>query len=308
MDPDISGSDNQIVLSGSSGMIGTALRRAFAARQIPTLQLVRSAPAEVGQIQWDPKSSPALANSAPLEGSQAAIHLSGTNVGAHRWTAAYRHELAASRVDSTRALATALAGLRKPPTSLLVASAIGIYGHRGDEILSEASAPGSGFLADVCQRWEAAAQPAVQAGIRVAHLRFGVVLGPGHGALEQMLPPFRIGLGAKLGSGRQWMSWISLSDVVSGILYVLDTASLAGPINFTSPNPVTNAEFTRALGKQLHRPAFLTVPAFALGLMVGQMADEALLASARVRPDKLLSAGFEFSQPTVEQALAAALT
>ncbi len=307
MNTGLSSHTRQIVLSGASGMIGTALRQELAGRQIPTLQLVRNTPVGVGQLQWDPESDRAIPHPVALEGSEAAIHLSGTSVAAHRWTASYRRELAASRVNSTRALATSLASLQRPPGSLLIASAIGIYGDRCDEILSEASAPGSGFLADICQQWEAAAQPAVQAGIRVVHLRFGVVLGPGHGALEQMLPPFRIGLGAKLGNGRQWMSWIGLSDAVSGILHVLDTASLAGPVNLTSPIPVTNEEFTRALGKQLGRPAFLTVPAFALRLMVGQMADEALLASARVFPDKLISAGFEFSRPTIEQALAASV-
>ena len=244
---------------------------------------------------------------APLEGSLAAIHLSGASVAGHRWTEAYKRELIASRVDSTRALAMSLAKLRNPPSTLLVASATGFYGNRGDELLTEDSAPGEGFLANVCRQWEAAAQPAVDAGIRVIHLRFGVVLGPGPGALEKMLPIFRLGLGGKLGSGRQWISWISLADVIAAILFALDTPSLAGPINLTSPQPVTNAEFTQALGQQLRRPAILPVPAFAIRLAFGQMADEALLASARVIPARLQSARFQFAHPTIDKAFAAAL-
>lgn len=296
-----------VILSGASGMLGTALQSALAGRVSPILRLVRSAPISDGQLQWNPAQSPAIAHPAPLEGSAAAIHLSGASVAGHRWTAAYRHELEASRVDSTHALALALAGLHRPPQTLLVASATGIYGSRGEELLTEDSALGNGFLANLCCRWEAAAQPAVDAGIRVVHLRFGVVLGPGHGALEKMLPPFRLGLGGKLGNGRQWMSWVSLADAVAGILFALETPSLSGPVNLSSPNPVTNADFTRALARQLGRPAFFAVPAFALRLAFGEMANEALLASARVVPARLQSAGFQFAQPSIDEALAAAL-
>jgi uncharacterized protein (TIGR01777 family) len=296
-----------VILSGGSGMLGTALQSALAGRVSPILRLVRNAPTADGQLQWNPAQSPAIAHPAPLEGSAAAIHLSGTSVAAHRWTAAYRRELAASRVDSTHALALALAALHRPPRALLVASAVGIYGNRADELLTEDSAPGNGFLANLCCRWEAAAQPAVDAGIRVVHLRFGVVLGPGHGALEKMLPPFRLGLGGKLGNGRQWMSWVSLADAVAGILFALETTSLSGPVNLSSPGPVTNADFTRALARQLGRPAFFAVPAFALRLAFGEMANEALLASARVVPARLQSAGFQFAHPSIDEALAAAL-
>lgn len=295
------------LLSGSSGMLGTALRRALAARSMPLLQLVRRVPAADSEVQWNPAQSPAIADSAALEGCAAAIHLSGASVAGGRWTAAYRREMTNSRVDSTRALATLLAGLRNPPQALLVASAIGIYGNRGDELLNEDSALGKGFLAGLCAQWEAAAQPAVEAGIRVVHLRFGVVLGPGKGALAQMLPLFRLGLGGTLGNGRQWMSWISLADAVSAMLFALETPSLAGALNLTAPHPVTNAQFTTALARQLRRPAFLPAPAFALRLALGQMADEALLASARVVPGRLLHAGFRFEHDTVEKALAAAL-
>ena len=296
-----------IILSGASGMLGAALHQALAAKRISTLQLLRRVPTAEGQLQWNPGVDRPIENPAPLEGAAAAIHLSGASVAAHRWTSEYKHELAVSRVDSTHRLAKVLAGLHQPPKTFLVASAIGIYGDRGDELLDETSAPGAGFLADLCQQWEAAAAPAVQAGIRVVHLRFGVVLGPGQGALQQMLPPFRLGLGARLCSGRQWMSWVGLADVVAAILFALERPDLTGPINVTAPNPITNARFTSALGQQLHRPAFLTVPRFALRILFGQMADEALLASARACPTKLQAAGFRFSLPTIEDALRAAL-
>ncbi|MGA8741093.1 MAG: TIGR01777 family oxidoreductase [Terracidiphilus sp.] len=304
---DFTSVSGSIILSGASGMLGSALRRALDSRKVPTIQLLRRAPTGEGQLQWNPGAERAIENPSPLEGAAAAIHLSGASIGAHRWTEAYRRELAGSRIDSTHRLAKVLAALRTPPRSFLVASAIGIYGDRGDEVLSESSAAGTGFLAELCRQWEAASEPAVQAGIRVVYLRFGVVLGPGQGALQQMLPPFRVGLGARLGNGRQWMSWIGLADVIAAMLFALDHTALSGPLNMTAPNPVTNAEFTQALGRQLHRPAFLAVPAFAMRMIFGQMANEALLASARVQPAKLLSAGFRFSLPEIEEALKAAL-
>jgi len=304
---DFSAISGRIILSGASGMIGGALQRALNTRGIATLQLVRREPAVDGQLQWNPSADRPFENPALLESAAAAIHLSGASVAAHRWTDAYKREMAASRVESTHKLAKVLAALRTPPKTFVVASAIGIYGDRGDEVLTESSQAGSGFLADLCRQWEAAAEPAVQAGIRVVHARFGVVLGPGNGALQQMLPPFRFGLGARLGSGRQWMSWVSLADVIAAILFALEQSKLAGPVNVTAPNPVTNAEFTRALGQQLHRPAFLTVPAFGVRMLFGQMGDEALLASARVQPEKLLAGGFRFSMPEINRALKAAL-
>lgn len=294
-----------IILSGASGVLGTAVRRALG--RTPTLQLVRRIPTGEGQLQWAPESDRAVENQAPLEGAVAAIHLSGASIGAHRWTEAYRRELASSRIDSTRRLATALARLNRPPRAFLVASAIGIYGDRGDEVLTESSAAGSGFLADLCRQWEAAAQPAVEAGIRVVHLRFGVVLAADQGALQRMLPPFRLGLGARLGSGRQWMSWVSLADAVAAVLFALEREHLAGPVNVTAPHPVTNAEFTNALGQALAKPVFLAIPAFAVRMMFGMMADDALLASARVLPAKLLDAGFRFSTPEIAGALHEAL-
>jgi len=306
------GQPGKIVLSGASGMIGTALRRRLAAHGASVVQLVRGAPGGENQVAWDPSATQAIANPSALAGCTAAVHLSGASVAGHRWTAKYRKELTASRVGSTRALAQTLASLRERPQTLVVASAVGIYGNRGEEVLDEDSAPGEGFLAEVCRAWEEAARPALDAGIRVVHARFGVVLGRGlraheQGALERMLPVFRLGLGGRLGSGRQWMSWVSLEDAVAAILFALETRSLAGPVNVVAPNAVTNAEFTRALARRLHRPAVFPVPAFALRLALGPMADEALLASARVAPAKLLGAGFEFVHATVDEALAAAL-
>lgn len=298
---------SRVVLSGASGMLGSSLRHALAARGIPVIQLVRGTPTGQDQLLWNPAADPAMADPVPLEGCAAAIHLSGANVAAHRWTAAYRREMTASRVDSTRALARLLASLRTPPATLLVASAVGFYGNRGDELLDETSQAGSGFLAELCRQWEAAAQPALDAGIRVVHLRFGVVLSPGPGALARMLPLFRLGLGGPLGSGRQWMSWIGIEDAIRAVLFALGTPSLAGPVNLTAPSPVTNAEFAHALARQLRRPAVLPVPAFALRLALGRMADEALLASTRAVPSRLLVAGFHFAHPTVDKALAAAL-
>lgn len=297
----------RFLVSGASGMLGAALRQALAVRRLATLQLVRGSPASAGQMQWNPGLKPPIPRLGALEGLAAAIHLSGANVAAHRWTAAYKREMTVSRVDSARALAESLAQLRHPPPVLLVASATGFYGDRGEELLDETSAPGTGFLADLCRAWEAAAQAAVEAGIRVVHLRFGVILGPGEGALGRMAPIFRLGLGGPLGSGRQWMSWIGLEDAVAALLFAVETPALAGPVNLTAPSPVTNAQFTRALARQLHRPAVLAAPGFALRLALGEMAKETLLASARVFPSRLTTAGFHFAQPALDQVLAAAL-
>jgi uncharacterized protein (TIGR01777 family) len=295
------------LLSGASGAIGTALNAALSLRRARVIQLVRREPARKEELRWDPAAPSPISNPRAIEGLDAAIHLSGSNLAARRWTEDYRREIATSRVDSTRALATLLAGLERPPRIVLIASAVGIYGDRGQELLNENSLPGAGFLAEVCHRWEASAEPAVSAGIRVVLMRFGVVLGPGAGALAQMLPVFRLGLGGKLGSGTQWMSWISIADLVAAALFAVDVRALRGPVNFVSPNPVTNAEFTRTLAQILHRPALLPAPAFALRLAFGQMADEALLASVRAVPTKLLNAGFKFSEPALPQALVSAL-
>ena len=294
----------KILISGASGLIGTSLIRASGANQISVTRLVRkSRPESPQQIYWSPQSSPAMADASPLEGFDAVIHLSGANIGGHRWTAAYKREIVESRVQSTHALAKLLAGLKNPPRAFLCASATGIYGDRGDEILTESSAPGSGFLAETCAQWEAAAQPAKDAGIRVVHLRFGAGLSPEGGALAKLLPLFRLGLGGKLGSGKQWMSWMSLPDVVSAVFHVMQDAQLSGPVNMVSPILVTNAEFTRTLANVLHRPAIFPVPAFALRAVVGEMADEAVLASTRVIPARLAETGFHFQHAQLALAL-----
>jgi uncharacterized protein (TIGR01777 family) len=291
---------NRLLLSGASGMVGSALRARLGGTVI---QLVRRAPQSSTELHWDPAAAVPIADTGPIEGLDAAIHLSGANLAARRWTPAYRREINASRVDSTRALATLLAGLRRPPRAMLVASAVGIYGDRGDELLDENSAPGRGFLAGLCREWEAAAAPASAAGIRVVDMRFGVVLAPKAGALAKMLPLFRLGLGGRLGSGKQWISWISLTDLVSAALFLLESPTLRDAVNLTAPHPVTNSQFTRTLARLLHRPAMLPAPGFALRLALGPMADETLLSSTRALPRKLLDAGFRFAQPTIEEAL-----
>jgi uncharacterized protein (TIGR01777 family) len=295
------------VLSGASGMLGSALRAALVNRGDEVIQLVRRASAKEGEVPWDPGAASPVSCPEMLEGATAAIHLSGANVAARRWTPEFLREVTASRVDSTRALSAMLAGMPKRPQSLLVASAVGIYGSRGDEVLDESSRAGEGFLAGLCQKWEAAARPAVESGMRVVHLRIGVVLDRRDGALAKMLPLFRMGLGGRMGSGKQWMSWISLADLVRAVLFALDTPSITGPVNLTSPEPVRNAEFTRALGRALRRPAVMAAPAFALRIAMGKMADEALLSSTRAVPAKLLGAGFRFAQPGIEAGVREAL-
>jgi uncharacterized protein len=314
-------------------MLGRAIRSAMSARQMQSLQLSRSttvprpqqqggkdhaggdlrtlqyvAVSISGEVPWNPTANPPIAHPELLEGLTAAIHLSGASLYAHRWTPAYKREIVSSRVDSTRVLATALAALKHPPQALFVASGAGIYGNRGEELLDESSTLGSGFIADLCRQWEEAAEPAVDAGIRVVHLRMGIVLGPDPGGIVARLKPiFRFGLGGRLGSGTQWMSWISLTDLISAIFFLFDHPEITGPVNFTAPNPVMNAQFARALGRQLHRPAAFRVPAAALRLRFGEFADEGLLAGQRAFPSRLTAAGFQFSQPTIDQALAAAL-
>ena len=300
-------SGNTVMLSGGSGLIGTHLERFFAENRIQTIQVIRKKTVVPGEISWNPESAEPVEDLAKLEGICAAVHLSGANVSAHRWTEAYKREIVESRVRTTRALVNVLKHLANPPKSLLCASAIGIYGDRGDAVLTESSEPGRGFLAETCRAWEAEADRAAEGGIRVVHLRFGVVLAHGGGALAKMLPLFKTGLGGRLGSGRQWMSWIAMDDLVRAVGHIMEVESLHGPINLTAPLPVTNAEFTRALGKALHRPAILPAPAFALRIALGEMADEGLLASTRAVPAKLAGSGFRFDFPEIAGALKAVL-
>ncbi len=296
----------RVLLTGSSGFIGTSLIRSLSQNRISTISLHRS-PSGAAQEFWDPYAPTPVPHPEAIEGITAAVHLSGANLAARRWTSAYKHEIAESRLKPTHAIANVLAGLRSKPEVLVNASAIGIYGDRGDEELSEASPPGSGFIPDLCRAWEAAARPAEDAGIRVVHLRFGVALSPQGGALKQMLPVFRFGLGGRLGSGRQWISWIALPDVIRVIEFVLRTRTLSGPVNVAAPNPVTNLEFTRSLAGALHRPAVLAVPEFALRLGLGEVVDSTILQSERAVPAHLNAAGFQFEYPVLDGALRALL-
>jgi uncharacterized protein (TIGR01777 family) len=296
-----------ILLTGSSGLIGNSLIRTLRQNRISTFRLHRDLGTDGSGAFWDPYAAKPVHRTEALEGITAAVHLSGANVAA-RWTSSYKRTVLESRVIPTHALATLLAGLRSKPAVLVCASAIGIYGGRGDEVLTETSAPGSGFLADVCVAWENATQPAVDAGIRVVHLRIGVVLSPAGGALARMLPVFRAGLGGRLGSGRQWLSWVALPDATRAIMFALETPSLSGPVNVVAPNPVTNLEFTRTLGRVLHRPALLPAPALALSLAFGEMAKATLLESERVIPERLMATGFHFEYPGLEEGLRAVLT
>jgi uncharacterized protein len=298
----------RILISGASGLIGSAMRRAAQERGVDVTTLVRHHRDVVGgTIYWNPSRPDAAIHPMGVEGFDAVLHLSGANV-ARRWTEKYRREIVISRVGSTQALCEALAQVRHPPRVLVCASAIGIYGSRGDEVLTEASAPGTGFLAETCVAWEQAADKARAAGIRVVHARFGVVLSRKGGALRMMLPAFRLGLGGKLGSGQQWMSWISIRDAVRALLFLMESDDQAGPFNFTAPQPVTNAEFTRRLGAALHRPEWWSVPSGVLRMAFGaSMANETLLASERVLPQRLQEAGFRFEDEDLGAALRALL-
>ena len=297
-------SGRRILISGGSGLLGRAVQREGHERAIEVTTLVRHhRQVQGGAIYWNPQTG---VHPMALEGFDAIVHLSGATV-ARRWTKKYRREIVDSRVGTTRALCDALANVRQRPRVLVCASAVGIYGDRGDEELTEESAAGTGFLAETCKAWEAAGDRASEAGVRVVHVRFGVVLSREGGALDKMLPAFRMGLGGRLGSGRQWMSWIALRDAVRAMFFLMERDDLVGAFNATAPRPVTNAEFTRGLGEAVHRPALLPVPAAALRLIFGAMADEALLASQRALPMRLADAGFVFDEPEMGSALRALL-
>jgi uncharacterized protein (TIGR01777 family) len=290
-----------VVVTGSSGLIGGALKGALERAGHRMVPMVRSA-ASGDAIHWDPDRGEIDAGG--LEGVGAVVHLAGEGIGARRWNAAHKAKVKASRTSGTSLLAGTLAKLNNAPKVLVSGSAVGYYGDRGDEVLTESSRPGSDFLADVCTAWEAAAAPAREAGIRVAHTRTGIVLSGRGGVLPRMIVPFRFGIGGKLGSGRQWMSWISLEDEVAAIVHLLGTDDLAGAFNLTSPNPVTNADMTKAIGAALHRPTLLPAPAFALKAALGpEMAEELLLVSQRALPTRLLDSGFTFAHPEVTEAL-----
>ena len=289
-----------IAITGASGFVGSALVPALVRDGHQLIRLRREPPAPgAPEVYWDPAAGalPSL-----FEGFDAVVHLAGENI-AGRWTSEKKRRIHQSRVQGTRQVAESLAAMVKPPRVLVMASAIGYYGDRGGEELTEASPPGSGFLADVVQQWEAAAEPAERAGIRVVKLRLGVVLAKHGGALARMLLPFRLGLGGKVGSGRQYWSWVTLADVVAAFQFALGNEGLRGAVNVVAPEPATNAEFTAALAAALHRPAIVPMPAFAARLALGEMADAVLLASEKVRPAKLLAASYNFRHPRLPEAL-----
>jgi uncharacterized protein (TIGR01777 family) len=298
--PSVEPAKPHVAVSGASGLIGRALIASLLETGHRVTRLVRR-PARAGEISWDPESG--NLDPADLEGIDAVVHLAAENVGA-RWTARRKQRIRESRLRGTRLISEAL-GRRRGPATLVSASAIGVYGHRGDDVLTESSGPGDpgDFLVATALEWEASTEPARRAGVRVVLPRFGVVLSPEGGALARMLLPFRLGVGGRLGSGRQWMSWVSIHDVVGAIKHLLVDTSLNGPVNVTSPEPVTNRDFTRILGRVLKRPTVLVVPAFALRLAYGDMAQSTLLSSARVLPEKILRSGFRFRHPDLETAL-----
>ncbi len=289
-----------IAVTGASGFIGSALVSTLREQGHRVRPLVRPGGLADDGIQWDPQRG--TIDAAALEGLDALVHLSGESV-AKRWTAEQKARIRDSRVTGTRLLAATLNSLTRKPAVWLSASAVGIYGDRGDELLDEQSSIGHDFLADVGVAWESAARPAAMAGIRVVHPRFGIVLGPRGGALQKMLPAFKLGLGGKLGSGKQYMSWVGLDDAVRALAHAIQHSELSGPVNITAPEPVTNAEFTRTLAEKVGRPAVFTVPGFAARLAFGEMADAALLGGQRVLPERLLSSGFEFAQPQLATCL-----
>jgi uncharacterized protein (TIGR01777 family) len=290
----------KILMTGSSGLIGNRLTAFFAGRGDTVVPLRRSK-MDAGDIVWDPGNRKIEAHE--LEGFDAVIHLAGESI-VGRWTAEKKERIRRSRVGGTRFLSETLAGLEKPPRVLLCASATGFYGDRGDEILTEGSPPGNSFLSKTCQDWESAAQPAAQRQIRVVNLRLGIVLSREGGALSKMLLPFRLGLGGSVGSGGQYWSWISLEDVLGIVQHMLSMETVHGPVNAVSPQPATNREFAKTLGRVLNRPAVFPMPTFAARLAFGPMADELLLASARVNPAKLFESRYRFRHPALENALA----
>ncbi len=296
----------RVAVSAASGLIGTALVRELAGGGADVVRLVRRPARSSAEISWRPDAAAGGLDGAALRGVDAVVHLSGAPVADRRWTQSRKAVLRASRIQSTRVLAAAMAAADPRPAVLLCASAIGYYGDTADRAVDETAPSGDGFLAELVRDWEAAAEPASAAGIRVVNFRSGLVLAPGGGILGRLLLPFRLGAGAKIGSGRQYMSWISLADEISAISFLLASPDATGAFNLTAPRPVTNADFTRALAKAVRRPAVLTVPAVALRAALGEVASE-LLGSARVLPARLQAAGFSFAHPDIDSALGALL-
>lgn len=296
----------KVLITGSTGLIGSALVHFLIAKGYVVTRLTRSktggkSQPELPEIYWNPALK--SIDVSQLEGYDTVVHLAGENI-AGRWTEEKKDKLRSSRVDGTRLLSESLVRLKQPPKTLICASAVGYYGNRGSEILIEESDSGRGFLAEVCREWEAAAKPAIEKGIRVVYLRFGLVLSSKGGALEKMLIPFRMGLGGKVGSGNQYWSWIAIDDVIGAVYNAIQNSNMKGPMNVVAPNPVTNREFTETLGRVLERPTLVPVPVFVARLVFGEeMADELFLSSARVEPKRLLAAGYKFQYSNLEGAL-----
>jgi uncharacterized protein (TIGR01777 family) len=291
-----------VLISGSTGLVGSELVPYFVTRGNTVTRLVRPQSRVItGTVVWDPEAG--RLDPVALEGFDAVVHLAGENVAAGRWNAERKARIRDSRVNGTRLLCEALAKVARPPRVLVSASATGYYGSRGEEVLTEASPPGTGFLAEVCRDWEAATAPAAERGIRVVRLRIGVVLSPRGGALARMLLPFRLGLGGRLGDGRQYLSWVAIEDVTAVIGLVANAEGVSGPVNVVAPGPVTNYEFTKTLGRVLRRPTVMPMPVFGAHLAFGEMADELLLSSQRVEPQALRKAEYAFRFPELEGAL-----
>ena len=293
----------RIAVTGATGLIGAALVAHLRSAGDDVVRISRRATG--ADVTWSP--SEGRLDPTALDGVDAVVHLAGAGIADHRWTDDYKRAIRDSRSEGTALLASTIAGMAHPPAVLLSGSAVGIYGARGDELLDETSAPGTGFLADVCVAWEAATAPAADAGVRVAHLRSGVVLSGDGGALKKQLPLFKFGLGGKMGSGEQWQSWISIDDEVGAIVHLL-SSTVSGPVNLTAPNPVTNAEFTDTLGTAVHRPTVLPIPKFGPRLLLGaELAENLLFTGQRVVPRVLIDNGYEFRHPDLADALQAAI-
>lgn len=291
----------KILITGATGLIGSALQKALRAKGHELLLASRKEPKNISYIQWDIEKG--FSEPERLEGIDAVIHLAGESISALRWTDEKKKAIRNSRVLGTRNVVDTISDLKQRPRVLIAASAIGFYGDRGDEELTETSKPGKNFLADVCREWEAEARRAEDSGVRTVLLRTGIVLSKDGGALGTMLTPFKLGLGGVIGDGKQWMSWISLPDHIEAILFALENESVRGALNSVSPNPVTNQEFTTVMGEVLYRPTFIPVPEFAVNLVFGEMGEALLLDSMRVIPKRLEDAGFKFKFPELKKAL-----
>ncbi|HEX5884609.1 MAG TPA: TIGR01777 family oxidoreductase [Pyrinomonadaceae bacterium] len=291
----------RILITGSHGLVGEALIKSLTTDAHEIVRLVRRGRSGASEIEWHPNQG--RIDAEQLEGFDVVVHLAGENIASGRWTEEKKRAIRESRVKGTSLLSESLARLSRPPSVFLSASAIGYYGDRGDEVLTEHSGPGDGFLPSVCIEWENATKPAIEKGIRTVNTRFGIILDRKEGALAKMLPPFQMGIGGKVGNGKQWMSWIALDDVVGGLKFLMTETPVNGPVNFVAPNAVTNAEFTKVLGRVLSRPTFFPVPAFGARLAFGEMADALLLSSQKVKPGVLQEKGFSYKWPMLEPVL-----